>query len=83
MQAWSNGRIHSAAHRVVMKKGKGERYSVGLFAYHNGIIEIPRELVDEQHPLKFKSFDNFGLLNHFSTSDAPKTESTAMSYCGV
>lgn len=82
-KAWSNDRIHSAAHRVVMEMGKKERHSVGLFAYHNGIIEVPEELVDDQHPLKFKSFDNFGLLNYFSTSVASKTDSTAITYCGV
>ncbi|KAF3450812.1 hypothetical protein FNV43_RR06901 [Rhamnella rubrinervis] len=81
--AWSNDRIHSAAHRVVMEMGKKERYSVGLFAYHNGIIEVPEELVDDEHPLKYKSFDNFGLLSHFSTSVAPKSDSTAIAYCGV
>ncbi|KAH7547341.1 deoxypodophyllotoxin synthase [Ziziphus jujuba] len=80
--AWSNDRIHSAAHRVVMK-GSRERFSVGVFSYHNGIIEIPVEVVDEQHPLKFKAFEHYGLLNYFYTAPGPKTDSTAKAYCGL
>ncbi|PON89440.1 Oxoglutarate/iron-dependent dioxygenase [Trema orientale] len=78
--AWSNGRIYSAPHRVVMS-GTKPRYSLGLFSYHDGTIEIPHELIDEQHPLQFKSFDHYGLLNYFST--APNADSTAKAYCGV
>ncbi|PON66362.1 Oxoglutarate/iron-dependent dioxygenase [Parasponia andersonii] len=77
--AWSNGRIYSAPHRVVMS-GTKPRYSLGLFSYHDGTIEIPHELIDEQHPLQFRSFDHYGLLNYFST--APNAESTAKAYCG-
>lgn len=79
-QAWSNGRINSAPHRVIMS-GTKPRYSIALFSYHNGTIEIPDELVDEQHPLKFNSFDHYGLLNHYHK--APTTGPTAKAYCGV
>ncbi|KAL5574615.1 hypothetical protein UlMin_016314 [Ulmus minor] len=80
--AWSNGRIHSAPHRVMMR-GSQPRYSVGIFSYHSGTIEIPEELVDEEHPLQFKPFDHYGLLNYFATAEGPKIESSAKAYCGV
>ncbi|XP_023525673.1 2-oxoglutarate-dependent dioxygenase AOP3-like [Cucurbita pepo subsp. pepo] len=80
--AWSNGRIHSATHRVIIE-GSKERYSTALFSYHKGVIEIPNELVDEQFPLKFNPFNHYGLLGYFSKEDCEKTPSTAGAYCGV
>ncbi|RVW28960.1 putative 2-oxoglutarate-dependent dioxygenase AOP1.2 [Vitis vinifera] len=80
--AWSNGRIHSPEHRVIMNGNKA-RYSIGLFAYHRGIIEIPEELADEEHPLQFKPFNHYGLLHFYFTNKAGQTESTAKAYCGV
>ncbi|XP_038878200.1 2-oxoglutarate-dependent dioxygenase AOP3-like [Benincasa hispida] len=80
--AWSNGRIHSATHRVIIE-GSKERYSTALFSYHKGIIEIPQELVDEQHPLRFNPFNHYGLLGYFSTDECEKMPSTANAYCGV
>uniref|UniRef100_A0A9I9E977 Fe2OG dioxygenase domain-containing protein n=1 Tax=Cucumis melo TaxID=3656 RepID=A0A9I9E977_CUCME len=80
--AWSNGRIHSATHRVIIE-GNKERYSTALFSYHKGIIEIPQELVDDKHPLRFKPFNHYGLLGYFSTDDCDKMPSTANAYCGV
>ncbi|XP_057969340.1 probable 2-oxoglutarate-dependent dioxygenase AOP1 [Malania oleifera] len=82
--AWSNGRIHSPQHQVIIS-GNETRYSVGLFSFHNGTIEIPKELVDDEHPAKFKSFSNYGLLNFF-TSDhdiSRKAVPCVNDYCGV
>ncbi|XP_002517546.2 probable 2-oxoglutarate-dependent dioxygenase AOP1 [Ricinus communis] len=80
--AWSNGRIHAAFHRVVMRGSKA-RYSVGLFSYLKGITEVPEELIDEEHPLQFKPFDNFGLLHYFYTEEGREKESTVKAYCGL
>ncbi|XP_030464477.1 probable 2-oxoglutarate-dependent dioxygenase AOP1 [Syzygium oleosum] len=81
--AWSNGRIHAPLHQVVMKEKKSPRYSLGLFAFHSGIIEIPPELADPENPLKFKAFDHYGLLRYFSKDDVPKDVSSAQAYCGI
>ncbi|KAM6602186.1 hypothetical protein CsatA_021795 [Cannabis sativa] len=78
--AWSNGRIYAAPHRVVMS-GRKARYSTGLFTYHEGVIHIPNELVDHQHPLQFKPFNHYGLLNYFSSSITAHSSSKA--YCGL
>lgn len=82
-QAWSNGRIHSPVHRVILNGIEQARYSLGLFTYNDGIIQIPEELVDDEHPLKFKSFEHFGLLRYYLTEEGQKAECTAKAYCSV
>ncbi|XVE52008.1 hypothetical protein DITRI_Ditri02bG0085800 [Diplodiscus trichospermus] len=69
--AWSNGRIHSAVHRVVTK-GKKERYSLALFSFSGETIKTPEELVDEAHPLLFKPFENMDLIRLYSLDDVQK-----------
>lgn len=73
--AWSNGRLHSTVHRVRMSPGE-TRFSTTLFSYHNGIVQVPEELVDDEHPLQFKPFDQMGFFrftfSNFSLSDESK-----------
>ncbi|OMO70940.1 Oxoglutarate/iron-dependent dioxygenase [Corchorus capsularis] len=66
--AWSNGRIHSAVHRVIAKANK-ERYCLALFSFSGETIKAPEELVDEAHPLLFKPFENIDLLRLYSLDD--------------
>ncbi|OUZ99666.1 Oxoglutarate/iron-dependent dioxygenase [Macleaya cordata] len=80
--AWSNGRLRSPHHRVVMK-GKDMRYSIGLFTFNRKLVEVPKELVDEEHPLQFKPFCQMGLINFLSTEEGQKAESTVKAYCGI
>ncbi|CAI9117443.1 OLC1v1018839C1 [Oldenlandia corymbosa var. corymbosa] len=54
--AWSNGRVRSTLHRVRRNSRETTRLSIALASYYNGMIQIPEELVDEEHPLKFKPF---------------------------
>ncbi|KAF7804039.1 putative 2-oxoglutarate-dependent dioxygenase AOP1 [Senna tora] len=63
IMAWSNDRIQAPIHKVVMNRGSEKRYSLALFSFMRGIVEVNEELVDEQHPLKYKSFHHLGLLN--------------------
>ncbi|KAF8036559.1 hypothetical protein BT93_C2318 [Corymbia citriodora subsp. variegata] len=58
---WSNGRLYSPVHRVVMS-GTRARHSVGVFSVMKGVIRCPGELVDEQHPLLFKPFEEIDLV---------------------
>ncbi|GMP62034.1 hypothetical protein CsSME_00024289 [Camellia sinensis var. sinensis] len=80
--AWSNNRIPSPSHRVVMR-GDKTRYSLGLFSINKGTIHIPRELVDEQHPLQFHPFDNLGLLLYSYADVYTRSESCIKDYCGI
>ncbi|TMW97670.1 hypothetical protein EJD97_005179 [Solanum chilense] len=81
-EAWSNGRIYSPRHQVLMKEDK-ERYTLALFTYNKGITDIPEELVDETHPLQYKPFDNFDLVMYYSTGASPMAYGTAKPYCGI
>ncbi|PNX59260.1 gibberellin 20 oxidase, partial [Trifolium pratense] len=60
--AWSNDRIKSPNHKVLMN-GNEKRYSLGLFAFYKGLLQVPEELIDEEHPLQYKPFDHLALLN--------------------
>ncbi|KAL9330903.1 hypothetical protein ACSQ67_000513 [Phaseolus vulgaris] len=67
LKAWSNGRLHSATHRVVMKEGK-ERYSIALFGVpkEETKIEVPAELVEDNiHPLRYRPFTYGDYFKYF------------------
>ncbi|KAK7267134.1 hypothetical protein RIF29_19798 [Crotalaria pallida] len=63
LMAWSNDRIKSPNHKVMMN-GNETRYSLGLFAFFRGTLQVPEELVDEDHPMQYKPFDHLALLNY-------------------
>ncbi|XVF86546.1 hypothetical protein PTKIN_Ptkin18bG0050400 [Pterospermum kingtungense] len=82
LMAWSNERVLSPSHKVVMS-GTIDRYSLGLFAFNNGTIQVPEELVDEEHPLKYKAFEHLGLLRFYRTDDGYKSKCPIKAFCGV
>ncbi|KAG8391559.1 hypothetical protein BUALT_Bualt01G0200200 [Buddleja alternifolia] len=81
-EAWSNGRVYAAKHQVIMK-GDKPRYCLALFSFNHGTTHIPEELVDSDHPLQFRPFDNFGLARFYLRGVPQMAESTAKAYCGV
>lgn len=83
MHAWSNGRLHSPFHRVMMS-GNEARYSAGLFSTpkEGYIIKAPEELVDEEHPLLFKPFDYAEFLKYYHAREGVGARSVR-TYCGV
>ncbi|KAF8011702.1 hypothetical protein BT93_J2088 [Corymbia citriodora subsp. variegata] len=82
LMAWSNDRIQSPTHKVTIN-GKEDRYSLALFSFNNGTLQVPEELVDDDHPLKYKPFDHLGLLRFFRTDEGYKSECPIKAYCGV
>uniref|UniRef100_A0A7N1A9L8 Fe2OG dioxygenase domain-containing protein n=1 Tax=Kalanchoe fedtschenkoi TaxID=63787 RepID=A0A7N1A9L8_KALFE len=66
LQVWSNGRMRAARHKVMIS-GDRERYSCGLFILpkKDVIIEVPDELVDDDHPLLYKPYSFTDYLNYF------------------
>ncbi|XP_021906538.1 LOW QUALITY PROTEIN: probable inactive 2-oxoglutarate-dependent dioxygenase AOP2 [Carica papaya] len=82
LMAWSNDRIWSPKHRVLMS-GKIDRYSLGLFSFNNGVLQVPEELVDQDHPLLYKPFDHLGLLRFYRTPEGSKAQCPIKAYCGV
>lgn len=60
--------------------GNETRHSLGLFAFNDGIINVPEELVDEEHPLRYKP------LNMFDFLKAQAVHATGLpvkAFCGV
>ncbi|KAL3745052.1 hypothetical protein ACJRO7_014200 [Eucalyptus globulus] len=67
-KGWSNGRLHSPCHRVMMS-GHKARYCIGVFSSVHETIQCPDELVDNHHPLLFKPFDVAGLSRIYKTKE--------------
>ncbi|CAM8977834.1 unnamed protein product [Rhodiola kirilowii] len=82
--AWTNGRVYSAFHRVMMT-GNEARYSVGLFSVPNAgyMIKAPKELIDDDHPLLYKPFDLIAFLGYFYTPAGQQDQFALKTYCGV
>lgn len=60
-----------------------ERYSVGLFTLIKGVIHVPEELVDDEHPLRYKPFDHFSYNRFFLTKEARNSASRIKAFCGI
>ncbi|KAM3308124.1 hypothetical protein P3S67_009868 [Capsicum chacoense] len=84
LHAWTNGRLHSPYHRVMMT-GNEARYSVGLFSLPKAgyTIKAPEELVDDEHPLLFKPFDHLKFLAFCYSKEGMGWEFPLTTYCGV
>ncbi|KAI5660552.1 hypothetical protein M9H77_29345 [Catharanthus roseus] len=83
IMAWTNGRIKSPKHRVIISE-KEDRYSLGLFTFiRDSKIEVPEELVDEDHPLQFRPFDHYKFLHFALSEEGKKSESPIKAFCGV
>ncbi|KAJ9550360.1 hypothetical protein OSB04_014405 [Centaurea solstitialis] len=80
--AWSNGRVKSPRHRVIMHE-KEDRYSTVLFTYKKGITQIPEELIDQEHPSRFKPFNHFKFLEFYSKNAIYMDERAIQLFCGV
>ncbi|KAF8026797.1 hypothetical protein BT93_F3317 [Corymbia citriodora subsp. variegata] len=81
---WSNGRIKPCYHRINVREDKLIRYSLGVFSYNTGAIEIPKELIDQDHPRQFKSFNHLDFLRFYDMSQGrTKAQCLIKAYCGV
>ncbi|XP_077226475.1 putative 2-oxoglutarate-dependent dioxygenase AOP1 [Tasmannia lanceolata] len=84
-KAWSNGRLHPVKHRVMLSEEK-ERFSYGLFSIpkEGGTIEVPKELVDNEHPLLFRPFNFMDFLTFiYSDMNVLAKENALEIYAGV
>ncbi|PIA48407.1 hypothetical protein AQUCO_01400780v1 [Aquilegia coerulea] len=82
LYAWSNARLHSPHHRVMMNVEK-TRYAIAFFSFCKGIVQTPEELVDEEHPLLFKPFSHMGFRQFIISQGEYKSKSPIKAYCGV
>ncbi|KAK7255300.1 hypothetical protein RIF29_28707 [Crotalaria pallida] len=81
-KVWSNDRICSCEHRVVIN-AKKERYSMGLFSIGSKVYEAQEELIDEEHPRCYKPFDHYEYLRFIGTKEALESECRLKAYCGI
>ncbi|XP_062001550.1 deoxypodophyllotoxin synthase-like [Rosa rugosa] len=82
LQVWSNDRVKACHHRV-KHCGDKTRYSLGMFTFNNGVFQVPKELVDDSHPLLYNQFDSRGFIRFYTTEEAKKAKSPIEAYCGV
>ncbi|MFS8000249.1 putative oxoglutarate/iron-dependent dioxygenase, non-hem dioxygenase domain-containing protein [Helianthus anomalus] len=81
--AWTNGRIEAPTHRVMMT-GDKDRYVLGLFvSIRDHHIQVPQQLVDEDHPLQFHAFDHYKFMHFYHTDEGIKSECPIKTYCGI
>lgn len=80
MLAWSNGRVQSCFHRVIVTEKA--RVSIGVFSFHTGIVQVPKELADDNYPSQFTSFDHLGLLKFRLKNPALSSNERVKAYCG-
>ncbi|XP_058783045.1 2-oxoglutarate-dependent dioxygenase AOP3-like [Vicia villosa] len=68
LQVWSNGRFKAPIHRVAIR-GNKDRYVFILFSLlkEETFIKVPPELVDEDHPLRYKTFMYEDFINFIKT----------------
>ncbi|KAK2984901.1 hypothetical protein RJ640_008666 [Escallonia rubra] len=79
---WTNDRVCSPHHRVIMT-GEQTRYSMALFSFVSKLIQAPEELVDDEHPLRYKPFDQVELLKYYHTEEGHQAENTVKAFCGI
>lgn len=77
--------MYSPYHRVTMNHGKEEiRYSIAQFSFMEGkLIQVPEELVDEEHPLQYKPFDHLQFLAFYDQEQNRRLQSAITTYCGL
>ncbi|KAK6782944.1 hypothetical protein RDI58_020740 [Solanum bulbocastanum] len=77
LMAWTNGRLQSAPHRVHMEN---DRCSIQLFSIPKPdyTVKVPKELVDEEHPLLFKPFNMSEFYKYIKSTGA-----NLKKYCGL
>lgn len=68
---------------MIIKERVVDRYSLALFSFSDGIVQVPEELVDEQHPLKYKPFEHLGLLRFFGSDEGYKSQCPIKAYAGL
>lgn len=69
-----------------MLVGGGETRYSAIFASHpkdDVMVQVPEELVDEEHPLIYKPFDYLSYVNFRHSEEGIKSDDSLKAYCGV
>ncbi|KAL7600968.1 probable 2-oxoglutarate-dependent dioxygenase AOP1 [Lactuca sativa] len=84
LNVWLNRRLHVPYHRVFIRENK-TRFSLGLFALPKvgKLMKTMEEMVDEEHPLSFKSFDYDEFIKFLFRGGQGKEKYAVKAYCSV
>ncbi|KAL6848896.1 hypothetical protein ACP4OV_021479 [Aristida adscensionis] len=82
LRAWSNERLHSPFHRITTS-GDSTRYSSILFSVPRFVIQAPDELVDDEHPPRFKRHDYEEFVRFCVSEEGASHYDKLKAYCGV
>ncbi|GLJ47804.1 hypothetical protein SUGI_1009660 [Cryptomeria japonica] len=83
-QAWSHGRVLNVKHRVMVKKQQS-RLSMTFFNVFPEVMEIkaPPELIDEEHPQLYRSFQNREFIQYMMKHAKERDDQLLMMYVGI
>lgn len=62
--------------------GTETRYTLGLFSFIGGTVNIPEELIDNEHPLKYKPFNNVAMVQFYAAKGRVNAYSLE-AFCGI
>ncbi|TVU20226.1 hypothetical protein EJB05_36425, partial [Eragrostis curvula] len=82
LRAWTNDNLHAPFHRITVS-GDVTRYSAILFSVPNFRIQAPDELVDDEHPPRFKPHDYNDFVRFCVSEEGAKHEDKLKAYCGL
>ncbi|KAL6906315.1 hypothetical protein ACP4OV_003916 [Aristida adscensionis] len=82
LRAWSNERLHSPFHRITIS-GDVTRYSSILFSIPKFVIQAPDELIDEEHPPRFKRHDYEEFVRFCVSEEGARYEDKLKAFCGL
>ncbi|CAL4909663.1 unnamed protein product [Urochloa decumbens] len=82
LRAWTNDRLHAPFHRVIVR-GDAPRYSAILFSIPGCKIQAPEELVDDEHPPRFKPYYHDDFVGFSVSDEAARHEDKLKAYCGL
>ena len=85
MEAWSNGRLRSALHRVVLRKNITKRFSIAFLSTpkdESREIYAPSEVVGEGKSRLYRSFST-QQYKHFRENNYEKVGATIKDFVGI
>ncbi|XP_021811788.1 2-oxoglutarate-dependent dioxygenase AOP3-like [Prunus avium] len=79
-QVWSNDQIRPYRYKVTLRENE-VRYSFRVLSLYKGVIRVPNELVDKDHPLLYKPLSHLEFLN--ARKSVGETEYAGKAYCAI
>ncbi|KAG0519342.1 hypothetical protein BDA96_09G256000 [Sorghum bicolor] len=82
LRAWTNDRLYAPFHRITVA-GDVARYSAMLFSVPSFKVQVADELVDDEHPPRFKPHDNNDFVCFCVSEEGARHQDKLKAFCGV